>query len=288
MRIINRKKGRNKEYFYLQHSFRKNGKVITREKYIGRVVPHDIDKIKRAFRKAIQPDIYKRLEMIRKNFQKDWGKLPDSIKKSQKEELAITFTYNTNAIEGSTISEVEVRGIMLDKISPGKPLADIKESETHYAVFIEMLEKGRPITNLLLLEWHKKVFNQTKPELAGIFRDYNVRVGSHIAPKYSEVIKLMNRLIKFTQSNKGEINPVELAAIVHYRFEKIHPFGDGNGRIGRLLMNHILWFSGYPVLIIEYKKRNAYYKALNRDEDGFATYFIRKYLGIHQSSSMRK
>ena len=73
----------------------------------------------------------------------------------------------------------------------------------------------------------------------------------------------MNELIEFI--NKPNTNPVELAARAHYRFEKTHPFGDGNGRVGRILMNHILWHAGYPMLIIEYKKRKSYYKALEKD-----------------------
>ena len=232
-------------------------------------------------RHSIQPELYHRLEAIRKEFQENWGKLPASIREKQKKELSITFTYNTNAIEGSTITEAEVRGIVLDKISPGKSLADIKETEAHNAVFLEMLEKRIPITNKLLLDWHQKIFGQTKPELAGKYRDYNVRVGPHIAPKQQDVKPMMNQLIRFIRENKDKINPVELAAIVHYRFEKIHPFGDGNGRIGRLLMNHILWNAGYPILIIEYKNRNAYYKALEREEGGFNGYFIRRFLSVH-------
>jgi Fic family protein len=260
-----------------------SGNVITREKYIGIVVPKELDKIKREFRKGIQPELYKRLELIKKNFQKNWGKLPASIKEQQKEELAITFTYNTNAIEGSTISEAEVRGIILDKESPSKSLRDIHEAEAHNAVFLEMLEQRTPISNLLLLKWHKNIFNSSKPEQAGKYREYNVKVGSYIAPDYREVKKLMNKLIRFIIEEMDNINQVELAAIVHYRFEKIHPFADGNGRIGRLLMNHILWFSGYPILTIEYKKRNFYYRALERDEEGFISYYLRRYLTVHKS-----
>lgn len=280
MRVIKRNKS-GQDYCYLQHSFRREGKVVTRERYIGRTIPKDIDRIKREFKEAIQPDLYSRLEAIKNEFQENWGKLPASIRQKQKEELAITFTYNTNAIEGSTITEAEVRGIVLDKVSPGKSLRDIKETEAHNKVFLDMLEKRTPITNTLLLNWHEQIFGQTKSELAGKYRNYNVRVGTYVAPDYQEVKSKMNQLFKFIRDNLDKINPVELASIVHYRFEKIHPFGDGNGRIGRLLMNHILWFAGYPILIIEYKNRNAYYGALEREEDGFNGYFIRRFLAIH-------
>jgi Fic family protein len=105
-------------------------------------------------------------------------------------------------------------------------------------------------------------------------------VGSYIAPDWQDIEKLMNDLILFI--NKSTLNPVELAAIAHFRFEKIHPFGDGNGRIGRLLMNYILWQAGYPMLIIQYKNRKSYYKAFQKDENTFVKYFIKRYLSVHK------
>ena len=90
----------------------------------------------------------------------------------------------------------------------------------------------------------------------------------------------MSSLVRFANTSKS--HPVELAGIVHYRFERIHPFGDGNGRIGRLLMNYILWHAGYPMLIIEYKKRASYYKALDKGEEGFLKYFMRRYLAVNR------
>ncbi|MCH7568844.1 MAG: hypothetical protein IIA87_05480, partial [Nanoarchaeota archaeon] len=103
MRIIKRKKGK-KEYFYLQHSYRQNGKVITKEIYLGTEISKDIEKIKSEFMKKLKLKLYKKLEKIRENFQKEWRKLPKSAKEKELEELAIDFTYNTNAIEGSTIT----------------------------------------------------------------------------------------------------------------------------------------------------------------------------------------
>ena len=280
MRIIKRKKG-NKEYFYLQHSVRSGKKIITKEKYLGKEIPKNVDEIKSDFMKKFENNLYKKLERVKINFQEEWKKLPESIKEKEKEEIAIAFTYNTNAIEGSTITLNETREIIHDKIAPNKPLRDVKETEAHSKVFLKMLDRKEEITNKLLLRWHKEIFNETKPDISGEYRNYLVRVGYYIAPDWQDIKKMMDSLIEFINTNK-KINPVELSAIAHYRFERIHPFGDGNGRIGRLLMNYILWHSGYPMLIIEYKKRNSYYKALQKNEEGFVKYFIRRYLSVHK------
>ena len=105
-------------------------------------------------------------------------------------------------------------------------------------------------------------------------------MGSYIAPDWKNVNKLVKHLILF--ANESKLNSVEVAARAHYMFEKTHPFGDGNGRIGRLLLNFVLWKNGYPMLVIEYKKRKSYYKALERSEEGFVNYFTRRYLIVHK------
>ncbi|NQV08715.1 hypothetical protein HQ529_02580, partial [Candidatus Woesearchaeota archaeon] len=130
MKIIKRKKGRN-EYFYLKHSFRKNRKIITKEKYLGKTIPKNIDKVKEQMFSEEKKEIYKKLKSIKKDFQKEWEKYPKSVKEKEKEEIAIAFTYNTNAIEGSTITLEEAKEIIHDKIAPNKPLRDVKEAETH-------------------------------------------------------------------------------------------------------------------------------------------------------------
>ncbi len=280
MRIIQRRKGKQ-DYFYLQHSFRKKGKVVTKEKYLGQEIPKDIDEIKIAFKKQSQADLTIMLNSIKSNFKADWTKLPESAREKELEEIAIAFTYNTNAIEGSTITLVEAREIIHDRIAPNKPLRDVREAETHSKVFLEMLKKKEKITENLLLKWHRDIFGETKGDIAGKFRTYLVRVGSYLSPDWQDIKKLMQDLIRFIYQNK-KMNPVELAGRVHYKFEKIHPFGDGNGRIGRLLVNYILWHNNYPMLIIEYKKRKSYYKALQKDEEGFVAYFLRRYITIHK------
>ena len=270
-----------KRYYYLEHSIRKGKKVVKKEKYIGTKLPKNLGKLKIEFLQELQLELYKKLEKIGENFQKEWRKLPKSAKEKELEELAIDFTYNTNAIEGSTITLEEVREIIHDKIAPNKPLIDVKETEAHSKVFLEMMKKKVKVTDGLLLIWHKEIFGMTKNDIAGKYRDYLVRVGGYIAPDWQEVKRLMKELISFINKNK-KMNLVELAGRAHYKFESVHPFGDGNGRIGRLLMNHILWHSGYPILVIEYKKRIPYYKAFTKGEDGFVNYFIRRYLAVHK------
>ncbi len=281
MRVIKRKKG-NEEYNYLQHSFRKGTKIITKEIYLGKEIPKNIESIKRDFRKKLQKELYEKLKRIKIDFQKNWKKIPKSIQVKELEEISIAFTYNTNAIEGSTITLDEARGIIHDHISPNKSLRDVKETDAHSRAFLEMLQSNEKISNKVLLKWHKQIFNETNKDISGKYRNYLVRVGSYVAPDSEDVNDLMKSLIGFI-NKKQDINPVELSAIAHYRFEKIHPFGDGNGRIGRIIINHILWKRGYPMMIIEYKNRKSYYRALRGEEEDFVKYFIKRYVSVHKS-----
>ena len=75
---------------------------------------------------------------------------------------------------------------------------------------------------------------------------------------------------------------MELSAKAHYKFEKIHTFGDGNGRVGRLITAYLLRKGDYPLLIIEYKKRKSYYHALMKSEYDFVNYFFRAYVSAHR------
>lgn len=285
--IIRQKiRGKNK-YYYLEHSIRKKNRIIKKEKYLGTEIPKEIDKIKAEFLKELKVDLYKKLEKIRENFQEEWKRVPESAREKELEEISIAFTYNTNAIEGSTITLEEVREIIQKNIAPNKSIRDIRETENHNKVFLEMLKYGENLTIKLLLNWHQKIFGYSKPDISGRFRDYSVRIGPYIAPNWQDVENLMNEFTNFIERNK-KMNPVELAGRAHYQFEKIHPFGDGNGRIGRLLMNYILWNSGYPMIIIEYKNRASYYKAFPKDQEAFVDYFLRRYLSIHKKRYLKK
>ncbi len=279
MNIYRRKKGKE-EFYYLKHSFRKNGKVITREKYLGKEIPVNIEDIKKKLLEESNKNLDIEFMRIKEDFQREWTRIPESVKQKHLEEISIAYTYNTNAIEGSTITLEETREIILDKIAPNKPLYDIKEIEAHSKVFLDMLSKKEKLTRDLILKWHKEIFGESKSDIAGRYRDYLIRVGDYMAPDWQGVRILMKKYFEFV--NEIKINPVILSARAHYKFVKIHPFGDGNGRIGRLIMNKILWDNGYPMIIIEKKKIKSYYKALRKEESEFVKYFVRKYLSVHK------
>mgnify|MGYP001595309506 CR=1 FL=1 len=109
---------KQKGYYYLDHSFRLNGKVTHKRGYIGKELPKNLDKTKEAFfHMCMQEGVFKKLSIIKKNFRNEWKKYPESIKKEILIDLSISFTYNTNAIEGSTITLHETEEIIKRKIS---------------------------------------------------------------------------------------------------------------------------------------------------------------------------
>lgn len=277
---------KRKDYYYLAHSFRKDGRVIHREKYLGKLIPGNFEEIKNAFlHECLQEGVIQKLKSIKKNFQKEWKRYPQSVKKEMLIDLSISFTYNTNAIEGSTITHEETEDIIRNKISPNKPLRDVQETVNHSKVFFNVLNEKKGLSKHLILKWHEDIFKDTKQDIAGRIRDYLVRVGSYVAPDWQDLSELIKQFFEWYNQNKNVMNPAELAARSHYRFEKIHPFGDGNGRIGRLIIAHILRKGNYPLLIIEHKKRKSYYHALGKSENDFVNFFFRRYIGAHRKYS---
>ncbi len=126
----------------------------------------------------------------------------------------------------------------------------------------------KEITLSTVLYWHKQLFQDTKPDIAGKIRQHQVGIsGSKFHPPYPiELDLLLRDFFDWYNQNKKKLHPVHLAGLVHLKFVTIHPFGDGNGRISRLLMNYVLHKNGYPMLIIPYSQRMSYYTALERSQ----------------------
>ena len=183
------------------------------------------------------------------------------------------FTYSTNAIEGSSVTGKEVADILERDKWPEKPKEEI--SETYgVAEAVAYVRKTKEHVSLeLMKELHRIVFRNSK-RFAGRFRELGREVAVvdafgnvvHRGAPSSQVASLLKELVAWYRKNRKTYSPLVLAAIVHNQFENIHPFEDGNGRVGRLLLINVLIKHGFPPLNIEMKNRREYYAALQAYE----------------------
>lgn len=191
-----------------------------------------------------------------------------------REELAIEWTYNSNAIEGNTISLRETRLVIEHGLTvSGKTLSEHFEINNHQKAieFVESLAKSKtPIAEVEILEIHRLVLDNIETEFAGRYRTGRVRIlgANFIPPNHLKIKELIQGLIRETSKNLAGKNLVDLAARFHHRFVWIHPFYDGNGRTARLLMNLLLMRGGFPPAIILVNDRRKYYRALDAANDG--------------------
>ena len=186
------------------------------------------------------------------------------------------FTYNTNAIEGSTVGNAEVRDILEKDKWPDKSKEDISET-IGVADAVDFIRKTKePFSISLIKELHRLVFKNSKP-FAGRLRKIGVEVGIydslgnliHRGAPSTQVPILLKKLVRWYESNEKRYPALLLAAVVHNQFENIHPFADGNGRVGRLLLINILLKHRMPPVNIELENRQEYYAALKSyEKDG--------------------
>lgn len=196
----------------------------------------------------------------------------DALPESTWKRISALNTWGTNAIEGSTITRVDAERILLEGKTPGgKSVKDVTETIQHEQVFRTALERITiPITLETVLELHEGVFRHVLPD-AGHFRRINVRIlgAGFTPPRMEKVILEMESWLKTyeEQDMKGR-DVFELGAWMHFEFERIHPFSDGNGRVGRLLMNLHFLKRNWPPIHILPAHRDIYLDSLNEAGEG--------------------
>lgn len=284
------KKG-NKEYFYIVHSYREGKSVKKKQFYLGEAIPKDIEEKKKEFMQEFYKlKFLKNIDSIKNNFNSEYKSMPNSAKEKSKDTFAIKFTYNTQRIEGSTLTLKETANLLERGITPSsKPIRDVKEAEAHKKVFFEMLSYEKDLNMQIVLKWHLDLMKETKEDIAGKTRNYNVAIArsKFTPPMHLEIDTLLKSFFDWYNKEKTNLHPVELAALVHLKFVTIHPFSDGNGRISRLMMNFVLKRNKFPLLDIPYIKRDSYYNALersqvNKEDNIFVQWFFRRYLEEHK------
>ena len=196
--------------------------------------------------------------------------------KRLREEIKLQTTYDSNAIEGSTLSLRETVLAVKEGIAvgSGKCIRDFMAAQGYAAGFdaiFDFVEDQIELSEALILSFHRYVMLGALPEFCGVFRDHNVRILGTICKtvEYWEIQGKIHELVDCFNDPTNLLHPIEKASLFHAKYETIHPFSDGNGRTGRLLLNYMLVREGYwPVNIRYAEDRERYYEALaifNRD-----------------------
>lgn len=209
----------------------------------------------------------KKILDLYKEFLDEKRPLEKNFLKKIEEDLKVGYIYNSNAIEGNTLTLKETGVILEYGITvKGKPLKDhleVKGQEYALQFLEEEIHNNSELNIPLIKNFHSLILKMTDPNIAGIFKKYP---NSIIGVKFEttspfHVEEELCSLVERYQKEMGT-NSIENIAKFHADFEKIHPFSDGNGRTGRLIMNFELMKAGYPICIIQNEERLEYYDAL--------------------------
>ena len=184
-----------------------------------------------------------------------------------REEFLIDFTYNSNAIEGNTLTLKETALVLEGMTIDQKPLKDHLEAVGHRDAFLyvqDIATKDIPLDESVIKNIHALVL-MDRPEDKGIYRRIPVRImGAYTEPVQPYLIEpKIAELLAENEQRRETMNPIERIARFHLEFEGIHPFIDGNGRTGRLLLNLDLIRNGYPPINVKFTDRKRYYDAFD-------------------------
>lgn len=205
----------------------------------------------------------------------DLRPLPATAVAKLKEQINLEWIYNSNAIEGNTLTLRETQLILQHGMAiGGKSLREHFEVLNHGEAILDverLAMRGSPISTTDIRQIHQLVLTKIDDEHAGRYRDVAVRIAGarHIPPESWELAPRMDDFVRWLASHEtAHLHSIEKAARAHHRFVAIHPFIDGNGRTGRLLLNLLLFKDGYPPAVIEHATRKQYYRVLAEADRG--------------------
>ncbi len=221
--------------------------------------------------KLRDPAALEKIEIARIEYRKILKRLSKNQLKDLFDRFTVNFTYESNALEGNSLTLKDVAIVLFENAAvKGKPLREIYETRN-----------SRNIVELILKNKFKATEKDALKMHEILVKDMQIPSGYKTVPNYlygrevvtvppEEVPAEMKRLFEWFSQNKGKMHPLQLAARLHGKFERIHPFEDGNGRVGRFLSNVVLVNAGYPPLIVRTTQRIAYFNALHDFDEGRA------------------
>jgi len=245
------------------------------------------------------PNLIEKIESLRQELSA-LQPLPAEQQEKLDRKFRLEFNYNSNHIEGNTLTYGETMlYLIFDQVTgehKGREYEEMRASDVALKLVQEYAaDKERPLNETFIKELNKIIL--VRPYWAdaitpdGHHTQREISIGDY--KKYPNSVKLQNGemfhyaspqetpakmsdLVQWYREEieKKELHPVEIAALLHYRFVRIHPFDDGNGRISRLLMNYVLYGYGYPPVIIKSANKKDYLRALNKADIGDINAFV--------------
>lgn len=280
-----------KKMNYLISNQRDKGKWKKISKFIGSgdFQKSEVNKLKKEFEielklnqnyEYLKKEQVLEIEQLREIYNKGIKKLSEEEFVNFEKSFFTELTYNSNAIEGNSMSLEETSIVVNENLSPeGKPLREVYEAKNHIKALEFIKSYKGEINELFILKIHSIILKDISERFAGRYRENPVRVlGSDFKfPSSEKIPQLIRNLLYWYDKNKKKMHALELAGIFSMKFVSIHPFVDGNGRVSRLLMNFILQKKKYPWINIYNKQRQKYLSSVrkaNEENYGFILNFL--------------
>ncbi len=236
-------------------------------------------------------NIYKKIHLLRERYHKLAGKNASLLKLLDETEVS-EQVYNSNAIENSTLSLEETEKILLqidlDRFISEREIFEAKNL-ARVVSYINVKALEQELNIAMILSLHKMLLSNIRDDVAGRFRkdDEWVRVGNHIAVDPQKVLEQIEEMLtEYYYSNDKNI--IKRIALFHLSFEHIHPFVDGNGRIGRVLNNYLLIRERFVSINIKFIDRKLYYDAFKEFDTKGETLIMEEIVGKAITNSYHK
>ncbi len=295
MVFVTEKKINGIKYIYLDKSIRIKKKIFKINKYLGKKSNISKKKINEEIKKFALETDRKIISLFIKNIKNKYNnpeypldfteiekiedmnikylEIKNSLDKKDwmdiKKRFVANFVFESNALEGNSLTLKNFSEIIFEnKTDSSVDLRDVYDAKNSYEVFSKLFTSRKKITERFIIDLHKKIIKNIDSR-TGYKKLPNILLGRTLQLTQPEdVRKEMSSLVEWYRENKDKIYPLELAFKFHHKFERIHPFADGNGRVGRMLLNCILIKNGYYPVIIRKTERGSYLKALEVADSG--------------------
>jgi len=314
MVYIYKKRIGKKDYYYLRASVKQKNKLITKDiAYLGddpgriyerlnSLPQKEIRKSYHKLKRFIESDYYlKKAE--EQNFRKEFDyingveacrihwqtkvlKLDEKTLQETLKHFVIELTYNTTSIEGNTITLEEAQRLLMENLTPkNRTLREIHDIKNSEKAFFTLWKDKAAITHEFIIGLHTSLLRNIDERTGYRTGDVRVFRSKFKSTPHQFIRADLDILLRWYKENQ-DIHPLILASAFHHKFEKIHPYFDGNGRTGRMLMNYILMQRGYPPIIHQKKHRIRYLDALREaDECPLDKYDKHKYKKLIELST---